>query len=239
MQVNAWSKRSAQDTLPKLLLKNQNQEIATQYFLELEHLNSLEIENSSLFGDFSLSPLILLAADEVAKSKTQPLVIIASEKTCEGTVAFTFPDRPTSKFLFGQLLKKVLTDLEKLGEITDVEIVDDHLVLITKRPSTGQIVMWCDENSIKIRTQLFKSTQSLAKRKICPEETSSCRCPLIKMFFAEEMERCAGSFGILFEERIEKTSCAASLLPGNVNEMVLTVSVVCRVLHGTHFITFP
>ena len=239
MQVNAWSKRSTQDTLPKLLLKNQNQEIATQYFLELEHLNSLETENSSLVGDFSLSPLILLAADEVAKSKTQPLVIIASEKTCEGTIAFTFPDRPTSKFLFGQLLKKVLTDLEKLGEITDVEIVDDHLVLIIKRPSTGQIVMWCDENSIKIRTQLFKSTQSLAKRKICPEETSSCRCPLIKMFFAEEMERCAGSFGILFEERIEKTSCAASLLPGNMNEMVLTVSVVCRVLRGTRFITFP
>jgi len=59
------------------------------------------------------------------------------------------------------------------------------------------------------------------------------------MFFAEEMERCAGSFGILFEERIEETLCAASLHPGNVNEMVLTVSVLCRVLHGPHFITFP
>ena len=239
MQVNAWSKGSAQDTLPQLLLKNQNQEIATQYFLELKHLNSVETENSSLFGDFSLSPLILLAADQVAKSKTQPLVIIASEKTCEGTVAFTFPDRPTSKFLFGQLLKKVLTDLEKLGEITDVEIVGDHLVLIIKSPSTGQIVMWCDDDSIKIKTQLFKSTQSLAKRKICHEEVSSCCCPLIKMFFAEEIERCAGSFGILFEERIEKTWCTASILPGNVNEMVLTVSVVCRVLHRTHFVVFP
>ena len=238
MQVNAWSKGSAQDTLPQLLLKNQNQEIATQYFLELEHLNSLETENLSLFSDFSLSPVILLAADEVAKSKTQPLLIIASEKTCEGTVAFTFPDRPTSKFVFGQLLKKVLTDLEKLGEITDVEIVGDHLVLIIKRPSTGQIVM-CDDDSIKIKTQLFKSTQSLAKRKICHEELSSCCCPLIKMFFAEEIERCAGSFGILFEERIEKTWCTASILPGNVNEMVLTVSVVCRVLHRTHFVVFP
>ena len=238
-QVNAWSTRSVKDTLPQLLLKTQNQEIATQYFIELEHLNSLETESLSLLGDFSLSPLILSAADEVAKSKTQPLVIIASETTCKGTVAFTFADGPTSKFLFGQLLKNVLTDLENLGEITDVGIVDDHLVLIIKRPSTGQIVMWCDEDSIKIKTQLFKSTQSPAKRKICHEEMLACNCPIIKVFFAEEMERCAGSFGIPFEERREKAWCTASQLPGNRNAMVFAVGVVCHVLHGTHFNTFP
>lgn len=238
-QVNAWCKRSVQDTLPQLLLRNQNPVVATQYFIELEPFNSLETEISSLLGDFSLSSLILSAADEVAESKTQPLVFITSEKTCEGTVAFTFPDRSTSTFLFGQLVKKVMTNLGKLGEITDVGIVDDHLVLKIQRPSTGQIVMWCDEDSIKIKTQLIKSTQSPAKREICHEEILSCSCPIIKMFFAEEMERCAGSFGVLFEERIEKSWCAASLLPGNVNEMVLTVSVVCRALLGTHFNTFP
>lgn len=237
-QINAWSMRSVQETLLQRLL--QNQEMVTQYFIELEHLNSLETENSpSLFSDFSLSPLILPASDEVAKSKTQPLVIIASEKTCEGTVAFTFADRPTSKFLFGQLLKNVLTNLENLAEITNVRIVDDHLVLIIKRPSTGQILMWCDEDAIKIKTQLFKSTQSHAEREICHEEMLSCSCPIIKAFFAEEMERCACSFGIPFEERIEKAWCSASLLPGNRNEMVLTVSVVCRVLHGTHFNASP
>ena len=224
-QVNAWSERSVQDTLPQLLLRNQNQEIAKQYFIELEHLNCLEPEHSSLVGDFSLSPLILLAADEVAKSKMQPLAITASEKTCKETVAFTFPDGPTSKFLFGLLLKKVLVDLEKLGEITDVGIVDEHLVLIIKRPSTGQIVVWCEEDSIKIKIQLFKSTQKPAERGICHEEMF-CSCPAIKMFFAEEVEKCAGSLGILFEERIENTWCNASLHPGNVNEMVLTVSVV-------------
>jgi len=239
MRVNAWCKGSAQDTLPQLLLKNQDHEIATQYFIEVEHLNCLQTENSSLFGDFCLSPAILLAADEVAKSKPQPLVIIASEKTCEGTVAFTFPDRPTSKFVFGELLKKVLNDLEKLGEITDVKIVGDHLGLIIKSPSTGQIVMWCDDDSIKFKTQLLKSTQSPAKRKMFHEEMSSCSCSLIKMFFAEEIERCAGSFGILFEGRLEKTWCSASLLPGHVNEMVLTVSVVCLVFRGTHFVAFP
>ena len=238
-QVNAWSKRSVHDTVPQLLLKNQNQEIARQYFIELEHLNSLQTENSSVLGEFSLSPLILLAAEEVAKSQLQPLAITASEKTCEGTVAFTFPDKPTSKFLFGHLLKKVLTDLEKLGEITDVGIVDDQLVLIMKCPSTRQIVIWCDEDSIKIKTQLLKSTQSPAKREICHEEMLCCSCPKIKLFFAEEMERCAGSFGISFEERIEKAWCTASLLPGNVNEMVLTVSVVCRLLHGSYSNTFP
>ena len=231
-QINAWSTRSVQETLLQRLL--QNQEIVSQYFIELEHLNSLETENSSLFSDFSLSPLILPASDEVAKSKTQPLVIIASEKTCEGTVAFTFADRPTSKFLFGQLLKNVLTNLENLAEITNVRIVDDHLVLIIKRPSTGQILMWCDEDAIKIKTQLFKSTQSPAEREICHEEMLSCSCPIIKAFFAEEMERCACSFGIPFEGRIEKAWCSASLLPGNRNEMVLTVGVVCRVLHGTN-----
>ena len=233
-QINAWSARSVQETLLQRLL--QNQEIVSQYFIELEHLNSLETENLSLFSDFSLSPLILPASDEVAKSKTQPLVIIASEKTCEGTVAFTFADRPTSKFLFGQLLKNVLTNLENLAEITNVRIVDDHLVLIIKRPSTGQILMWCDEDAIKIKTQLFKSTQSPAEREICHEEMLSCSCPIIKAFFAEEMERCACSFGIPFEGRIEKAWCSASLLPGNRNEMVLTVGVVCRVLHGTNVI---
>ena len=235
-QVNAQSTRSVQDVLPQLLLERQNQEIATQYFIELECLNSLETDNSSLLGDFSLSPLIMSAAEEIAKSTTQPLVIIASEKTCEGIVAFTFPDRPTAKFVFGQLLKNVLTNLEKLGEITEVGIVDDHLMLIIKRPSTGQIVMWCDENSIKIKTQLFKSTQRSAKREIYHEEMLSCSCPTIKVFFAEEMEKCAGSFGIPFEERIEKEWCTASLFPGNVNEMVLTVSAVCRV--QTRFNTF-
>ena len=238
-QVNAWSMRSVQDTLSRLLLKNQNQEIATQYLIELEHLYSLETDSSSLLDDFSLSPLILSAAEELAKSKTQPLVIIASEKTCEGIVAFSFPDRAATKFLFSHLLKNVLTNLEKLGEITEVGIVDDQLVLIIKRPSTGQIAMWCDEDSIKIKTQLFKSTQSPAKREICHEEMLCRNCPKIKLFFAEEMERCAGSFGISFEEQIEKAWCTASLLPGNVNEMVLIVSVVCRLLHGTHSNTFP
>ena len=233
-QINACSTRSVQETLLQRLL--QNQEIVSQYFIELEHLNSLETENLSLFSDFSLSPLILPVSDEVAKSKTEPLVIIASEKTCQGTVAFTFTDRPTSKFLFGQLLKNVLTNLENLAEITNVRIVDDHLVLIIKRPSTGQILMWCDEDAIKIKTQLFKSTQSPAEREICHEEMLCCSCPIIKAFFAEEMERCACRFGIPFEGRIEKAWCSASLLPGNRNEMVLTVGVVCRVLHGTNVI---
>ena len=224
-EVNAWSERSVQDTLLQLLLKNQNQDIAKQYFIELEHLNSLERENSSLVGDFSLSPLILLAADEGVKSRMQPLVITASEKTCKEIVVFTFLDKPTSKFLFRRLLKKVLTDLEKLGEITDVEIVDDHLVLIIKRPSTGQIVVWCEEDSIKIKIQLFKSTQNPAESGICHEEIF-CSCRVIKMFFVEEVERCAGSFGILFQTRIENTWCAASLHAVTVNEVVLTVSAV-------------
>ena len=237
-QVNAQSRRSVQDTLPQLLLKNQNQEIpTTQYFIELEHLNSLETDNSSLLGVFSLSPLILSAGEEIAKSATQPLVIIASEKTCQELVAFTFPDKPTAKFVFGQLLKNVLTKLEKLVEITEVGIVDDHLVLIIKRPSTGQVVMWCDANSIKIKTQLFKSTEHPAKREICHEEMLFCSCPIIKVFFAEEMERCAGSFGIPFEERIEKAWCTATLIPGNVSKMVLTVSGFCRVRLGTRFNT--
>ena len=237
-QVNVQSRRSVQDALPQLLLKNQNQEIpTTQYFIELEHLNSFETDNSPLLGDFTLSPLILSAADEIAKSTTQPLVIIASEKTCQEIVAFAFPDKPTAKFLFGQLLRNVLTNLEKLGEITEVGIVDDHLVLIIKRPSTGQIEMWCDANSIKIKTQLFKSTEHPAKREICHEEMLFCSCPIIKVFFAEEMERCAGSFGIPFEERIEKAWYTATLIPGNVSKMVLTVSGFCRVRLGTRFYT--
>ena len=237
-RVNAQSRRSVQDALPQLLLKNQNQEIpTTQYFIELEHLNSFETDNSPLLGDFTLSPLILSAADEIAKSTTQPLVIIASEKTCQEIVAFAFPDKPTAKFLFGQLLRNVLTNLEKLGEITEVGIVDDHLVLIIKRPSTGQVVMWCDANSIKIKTQLFKSTEHPAKREICHEEMLFCSCPIIKVFFAEEMERCAGSFGIPFEERIEKAWYTATLIPGNVSKMVLTVSGFCRVRLGTRFYT--
>ena len=116
-------------------------------------------------------------------------------------------------------------------------IVDDHLVLIIKRPSTGQVVMWCDANSIKIKTQLFKSTEHPAKREICYEEMLFCSCPIIKVFFAEEMERCAGSFGIPFEERIEKAWCTATLIPGNVSKMVLTVSGFCRVRLGTRFNT--
>ncbi|KAL9970995.1 hypothetical protein ACROYT_G023468 [Oculina patagonica] len=219
-QISDCSLKSVQDTLPQLIFRNQNQVTTTHYFMELETLVSLETDISFLLGDLSLLPLILSSADESAKSETQPLVSIDSVMTCEGTVAFTFPDRAASSFVFGKLMKQIFANLEKLGEIADVGIVDDHLVLKIQRPLTGQIVMWCEVDSIKVKTQLIQVKQSPAKHEVCHEEMSHCSCPIINMFFGEEMKRCAGSFGIPFEERIEKAWCMASLLPENVNEIV-------------------
>lgn len=226
-QINDYSVKSIQDTLPPLILRDQNQVSPTQYFMELESLVSLESDIPLLLGDLSLLPLILSSAKEAAK--TQPLAFINALKTCEGTVVFTFSDRSTGTFLFGQLVKQILTNLEKLAEITDVGIADDHLVLKIQRPSIGQIVMQCVDDSIKIKAQLVYVTQSPAKREISLEEMPPCSCPIMKMFFGEEMERCAGSFGIRFEERIEEAWCIASLLPDspdNAEEMVSTVNVI-------------
>ena len=212
-QINDCSVKSIQDTLPQLILRNQNHVTTTQYFMELEPLDSLETDTSSILGDLSLLPLILSSAHEGAKSERQPLAFITTVKTCEGTVAFTFPDRATSTFLFRQLMKPIFTNLENLGEVADVEIVDGHLVLKIQRPSTGQIVIWCVDNSIKIKTQLIHATQSTVERQVDHEEMSPCSCPIIKMFFDEEMEKCAGAFGILFEKHVEKAWCISSILP--------------------------
>ncbi|XP_078373004.1 uncharacterized protein LOC144656631 isoform X2 [Oculina patagonica] len=212
-QISDCSVKSVEDILPQLILRNQNRVTSTQYFIELEPLVSLETDISFLLGDLTLLPLILSSADEGAKSEMQPLVFITTAKTCDGTVAFIFSDRATSRFVFGQLMKQIFTNLEKLGEIADVGIVDDHLVLKIQSPFTGQIVMWCVGDSIKIKTQLIQVKQSPVKREICHEEISHCNGPIINRFFAEEIERCAGSFGIPFEEQIEKAWCIVSLLP--------------------------
>ena len=212
-QINDCSVKSIQDTLPQLILRNQNHVTTTQYFMELEPLDSLETDTSSILSDLSLLPPILSSADEGAKAGTQPLAFITTVKTCEGTVAFTFPDRATSTFLFRQLMKPIFTNMENLGEVADVEIVDEHLVLKIQRPSTGQIVIWCVDNSIKIKTQLIHATQNTVKRQVDHEEMSPCSCPIIKMFFAEEMEKCASAFGILFEKHVEKAWCISSILP--------------------------
>ena len=226
-QIIDCSVKSIQDTLPPFILRDQNQVTPTQYFMELKPLVSLESDIPLLLGDLSLLPLILSPANEAAKTETQPLAFITAVKTCEGTVVFTFSDRSTSTFLFGQLVKQIFTNLEKLAEITDVHIADDHLVLTIQRPSIGQIVMQCVERSIKIKTQLMRVTKSPAKREISLGEMPSCSCPIINLFFAEEIKRSAGRFGIPFEERIEKAWCSASLLPENVEEMVFTVNVIC------------
>ncbi len=236
-QISDCSLKSVEDTLPQLILRNQNQVTSTQYFMGLEPLVSLETEISLPLDDFSLLPLILSSSDESAKSETEPLVFITTVKTCEGTVAFTFSDRAASRFVFGQLMKQIFTNLEKLGEIADVGIGDDHLVLKIQSPSTGQIVMWCVDDSIKIKTQLIHVKQSPSKQEICDKEIPPCSCPIIRMFFNEEMEICASSFGIPFEERIEKAWCIASLLPENVNEIVPTVSVLRYALLKTYVIS--
>ena len=226
-QINVCCVKAIQHTVPQLILRNrQGQLLATQYYVELEPLVSTETVYCSILGDFSLLPLVLSTAEEGTESETQSLVFVNTERTCEGSVTFILQDKVTAMSLFGNLLKFVLTNEDKLGEVLNVGIEDNQLVLKLQRPAFGQIVMQCFEDSIKVKTQLIHCSRSHRKVEIGHEEIPPCKCSLIEDFFTQEMEKCTHSSGILFHKQIEKACGISSILPDNRSEMSASVSVI-------------
>ena len=226
-QINVCSVKAIQHTVPQLILPNrQDQLLLTQYYMELEPLVSTETVYSSILDDFSVLPLVLSTAEEGTESETQSLVFVNTERTCEGSVTFILQDKVTAMSLFGNLLKLVLTNEDKLGEVVNVGIEDNQLVLKLQRPPLGQIVMQCFEDSIKVKTQLIHCSRSHRKVEIGHEEIPPCKCSLIEEFFTQEMEKCTRSSGILFHRQIEKACCISSISPDNRSEMSASVSVI-------------
>ena len=134
-EINAWSVNAVEDSLPHLIsCSHQNIELAIQYFIELELPASAESTLSSISGDLSLLSLVLSAAKDGSESETQSLVLVNTENTCEGNLAFIFQDKVIADFLFGKLLKQILTSEDKLGEVVNVVVKDSQLVLKIRGP---------------------------------------------------------------------------------------------------------
>ena len=180
-------------------------ESKTQYFIELELLASAEGTFSSISGDFSLLPFVLSAAKDGSESKTQSSVLIKTENTCEGSPAFIFQDKLIANFLFGKLLKQILTNEDEFGAVVNVVVVnvvvkDSQLVLKIQGPPIGQIVIQCHEDTIEMKTHLIHYSQSRRKVEIV-REVPPCSCSLIETIIADKMEKCAHSIGMYFETK--------------------------------------
>ena len=67
---------------------------------------------------------MLSAAKDGSESKTQSPVLIKTENTCEGSPAFIFQDKLIANFLFGKLLKQILTNEDELGAVVNVVVKD-------------------------------------------------------------------------------------------------------------------
>ena len=226
-EINAWSVNAVEDSLPHLIsCSHQNIELAIQYFIELELPASAERTLSSISGDFSLLSLVLSAAKDGSESETQSLVLVNTENTCEGNLAFIFQDKVIADFLLGKLLKQILTNEDELGEVVNVVVKDSQLVLKIKGPPIGQIVIQCHEDAIKVKTHLIHYSQSRRKVEIVREEVPPCNCSPIETVIADKMEKCARSFGIHFETKSDNAWCVASHLTGNARDISMRVSVL-------------
>ena len=226
-EINVWSINAVEDSLPHLILcSHQSIELKTQYFIELELLASAESTLSSISDDFSLLPFVLSAAKYGSESEAQSPVLVKTENTCEGSLAFIFQDKAIANFLFGNLLKQILTNEDELGEVVNVVVKDSQLVLKIQGPSIGQIVIQCHEDTIKVKTHLIHYSQSRRKVEIVREEVPPCNCSLIEMVIADKMEKCARSFGIHFETKSDNSWCIASHLRGNAKNISTRVSVL-------------
>ena len=226
-EINAWSVNAVENSLPHLIsCSHQNIELAIQYFIELELPVSAERTLSSISGDFSLLSLVLSAAKDGSESETKSPVLVNLENTCEGSLAFIFQDKVFANFLFGKLLKQILTNEDELGEIVNVVVKDSQLVLKIQGPPMGQIVIQCHEDAIKVKTHLIHYSQSRRKVEIVREEVQPCNCSLIEKVIADKMEKCARSFGIHFETKSDNAWCVASHLTGNARDISMRVSVL-------------
>ena len=226
-EINAWSVNAVENSLPHLIsCSHQNIELAIQYFIELELPVSAERTLSSISGDFSLLSLVLSAAKDGSESETKSPVLVNLENTCEGSLAFIFQDKVFANFLFGKLLKQILTNEDELGEVVNVVIKDSQLVLKIQGPPIVQIVIQCHEDTIKVKTHLIHYSQSRRKVEIVREEVPPCNCSLIEMVIADKMEKCARSFGIHFETKSDNAWCVASHLTGNARDISMRVSVL-------------
>ena len=226
-EINAWSVNAVENSLPHLIsCSHQNIELAIQYFIELELPVSAERTLSSISGDFSLLSLVLSAAKDGSESETQSLVLVNTENTCEGNLAFIFQDKVIADFLFGKLLKQILTNEDELGEVVNVVVKDRQLVLKIQGPPIGQIAIQGHEDAIKVKTQLIHYSQSRRKVEIVREEVQPCNCSLIEKVIADKMEKCARSFGIHFETKSDNAWCVASHLTGNARDISMRVSVL-------------
>ena len=226
-EINAWSINAVEDSLPHLILCSpQSIELTAQYFLELELLTSAESTLSSISGDLSLLPLVLSAAKDGSGSETQTPVLVNTENTHEGSLSFIFQDKIIANFLFGKLLKQILTNEGELGEVVNVVVKDSQLVLNIQGPPIGQIVIRCHEDTIKVKTHLIHYSQSRRKVEIVREEVQPCNCSLIEKVIADKMEKCARSFGIHFETKSDDAWCTASQLTGNARDISMRVSVL-------------
>ena len=196
-KINAWSVNGVEDSLPHLILcSNQNTELTTQYFLELELLSSTESTVSSISDHFSLLPLVLSTAKDGSEFETQSSVLVYTGNTCEGSLAFILQDKVIAEFLFGKLLKQILADEDELGEVVNMVVKDSQLVLKIRGPPIGQIVIRCHEDTIKVKTHLIYYSQGRRKVEIVGEEVSPCNCSLIEMVIADKMEKCARSYTV-------------------------------------------
>ena len=226
-EINAWSVNAVENSLPHLIsCSHQNIELAIQYFIELELPVSAERTLSSISGDFSLLSLVLSAAKDGSESETKSPVLVNLENTCEGSLAFIFQDKVFANFLFGKLLKQILTNEDELGEVVNVVVKDSQLVLKIQGPPMGQIVIQCHEDAIKVKTHLIHYSQSRRKVEIVREEVQPCNCSLIEKVIADKMEKCARSFGIHFETKSDNAWCVASHLTGNARDISMRVSVL-------------
>ena len=217
-EINAWSINAVEDSLPHLILCSpQNIELTTQYFLELELPASVESTLSSISGDFS---------KDGSESETQTPVLVNTENTYEGSLSFIFQDKIIANFLFGKLLKQILTNEGELGEVVNVVVKDSQLVLNMQGPPIGQIEIRCHEDTIKVKTHLIHCSQSRRKVEIVREEVPPCSCSPIETVIDDKMEKCARSFGIHFETKSDDAWCTASQLTGNARDISMKVSVL-------------
>ena len=143
---------------------------------------------------------MLSAAKDGSESKTQSPVLIKTENTCEGSPAFIFQDKLIANFLFGKLLKQILTNEDELGAVVNVVVKDSQLVLKIQGPPIGQIVIQCHEDTIEMKTHLIHYSQSRRKVEIV-REVPPCSCSLIETVIADKMEKCAYSIGMYFETK--------------------------------------
>ena len=139
---------------------------------------------------------IFLSSQSIARALSD------RNERCRKSQEFIFSDSITSSSLFEKFVKQIIKSEEKFGEISEL-VMNKHFLKI-QGPSVGQMTVWLNDRSIKIKIQ---PTQAKKSHVANYEESFSCDCTDINEALVEELKMFASTLGVPFETCTEKSTC--------------------------------